>query len=374
MTPSQPTPIAIARPSTPARTRWSRRLRSRLTTSASITSVGGSKARLARSRSCFVSAIRLTCVPLERRSSLRDEDANRRSLDPEEPRGLLGAVIEQVDEDDRGPLPGGEGGEGSDDRLARLDLGELVARRGQSHRATDGERGAPPPLPPQVHRGAEQVARRVVHLGDPVPALPDAEEGLLHDVLGLGAVAGDQAERAVEVRVLGLDQVLERRAPIHRRGIGWGLGDETDCWLVHGYPHEPFRGEDRLCGWARPNATGASRRSRLDPDGVQDRALFLEVLGWRTGGPPGRDHQTGAFDVEDPELLRVAGTRVAVERVPRFRVDGRDPALEARVGASYEEPVVRFALERQGLRHGQHPVHPAVPVDGYVLRRGRHAE
>src|SRR3972149_2588164 len=272
MTPSQPTPIATTRPSTPARTRWSRRLRSRRTTSASITLLGGSKARLARSRSCFGSVIRLTCVPFERRSPLRDEDANRRSLDPEEPRRLLGAVVEQVYEDHRGPLPRGERREGPDDRLARLDLGELIARRGQSHRATDGERGAPPPLPPQVHRGAEQVARRVVHLGDPVPALPDAEEGLLHDVLGLGAVAGDQAERAVEVRVLGLDQVLERRAPGDRRGIGWGLGGETEGWLVHGYPHEPFRGEDRLCGWARPNATGASRRSRLPPREESPRA------------------------------------------------------------------------------------------------------
>src|SRR3972149_9110182 len=123
MTPSQPTPIATTRPSTPARTRWSRRLRSRRSTSASITSVGGSNARLARSRSCFVSAIRLTCVPLERRSPLRDEDANRRSLDPEEPRGLLGAVVEQVDEDHRGPLPGGGRREGPNDRPPRPALG-----------------------------------------------------------------------------------------------------------------------------------------------------------------------------------------------------------------------------------------------------------
>jgi len=41
-----------------------------------------------------------------------------------------------------------------------------------------------------------------------------------------------------------------------------------------------------------------------------------QVLERRARGPFRRNHQTGPVDVEDPELLAVAGPRVAVERVP----------------------------------------------------------
>lgn len=59
----------------------------------------------------------------------------------------------------------------------------------------------------------------------------------------------------------------------------------------------------------------------------------------------------GAFDVEDPELLGVAGTRVAVERIPRYRVEGRDPALEVAADASGEAAVVSLSLDRE-VGHG----------------------
>ena len=65
------------------------------------------------------------------------------------------------------------------------------------------------------------------------------------------------------------------------------------------------------------------------------------------------DHQAGALDVEDPELLGAAGLAVvAVERVPRLCVDGRDPALEVAAHASGETAVVSVSLDRQ-VGHGQ---------------------
>ena len=46
-------------------------------------------------------------------------------------------------------------------------------------------------------------------------------------------IPGDQAERAVELRVLGLHQVLEHRAPTRVRR-GRDLRDEADGFF-HGY-------------------------------------------------------------------------------------------------------------------------------------------
>ncbi|HEY8201709.1 MAG TPA: hypothetical protein VII47_10175 [Actinomycetota bacterium] len=70
------------------------------------------------------------------------------------------------------------------------------------------------------------------------------------------------------------------------------------------------------------------------------------------------DHQTSAVDVEDPELL--AATRLTVvagERVPRFRVDGRDPALEVATHAAGEAAVVSLSLDGQ-VGYGQFQMRP----------------
>jgi hypothetical protein len=42
-----------------------------------------------------------------------------------------------------------------------------------------------------------------------IPSLPQPEEGVLHDLLRLGAVAGDEAKRPEQPRVLGCEEHLE---------------------------------------------------------------------------------------------------------------------------------------------------------------------
>ena len=112
-----------------------RRFRSRRRISEPMTSSGGSN----RSRACcsirFVSLISITCVPLERRSCLRDQDPDRGRLDPHHSRGFLGGMVEEIDQHYAHPLPWGEPRERSHDRVARLDLGGV-----RRERARDGSR------------------------------------------------------------------------------------------------------------------------------------------------------------------------------------------------------------------------------------------
>src|SRR5919106_6753882 len=119
---------------------------------------------------------------------------------------------------------------------------------------------------------------------------------------------------------------------------------------------------------------GLAATSRLDPYGVEDGTHLGDVLRGRIGGPFGRDHQSAAVDVEDPELFCVAGTRVAIERVPRIGLrEWIDPALELPADASGEAAVIPAALHRQ-VWHGQLQMLTAVAVDGDVGRRRRHPE
>ena len=58
--------------------------------------------------------------------------------------------------------------------------------------------------------------------------------------------------------------------------------------------------------------------SWLDPDGVEDGLQLGEVTRRQARGSFRRDHEAGPLDIEDPELLAVAGTRVAAERLAVF--------------------------------------------------------
>ena len=51
--------------------------------------------------------------------------------------------------------------------------------------------------------------RTVLHLRDPVPALEHPDEGVLRQVLGFVPVPGHEAERPVELILLGLEERLE---------------------------------------------------------------------------------------------------------------------------------------------------------------------
>ena len=65
----------------------------------------------------------------------------------------------------------------------------------------------------------------------------------------------------------------------------------------------------------------ASARLRLDLDGIEEGAHLRDVLRRGIREPPGFNHQPATVDIEDPELLDLAGTRVAVERVGEWRCD-----------------------------------------------------
>jgi hypothetical protein len=59
-------------------------------------------------------------------------------------------------------------------------------------------------------RRLEQVADSVVERADAIPALPHADEGLLHQVFRLGRVMRDEEECPEQPFALGLVDLLER--------------------------------------------------------------------------------------------------------------------------------------------------------------------
>src|ERR671924_221941 len=82
---------------------------------------------------------------------------------------------------------------------------DVVARRREPDGSSDREHGAPIALAEQVHRAPVQVANRVVHPADAVPPLPHLEERVLHELLRLGTVPGDEPqppEQAASLRVV----------------------------------------------------------------------------------------------------------------------------------------------------------------------------
>ena len=122
---------------------------------------------------------------------------------------MLRAVAEKLSEDQSSALPAGESREGLGHDLPVIGGRELVDSRGQREGPPNGERGPPGAPPESVEGGPVQISRWILHVADAIPPLEQAEERVLHHLLGLMAVAGDQAEAAEQRRALGFEEVLE---------------------------------------------------------------------------------------------------------------------------------------------------------------------
>ena len=90
-------------------------------------------------------------------------------------------------------LPAAELTEGSSDDLPIVGGGEFVNLRSQAGDVSQGPRRSTRPFVHDVECRAVQVPRWVLHGAHTIPPLEHADEGILHDLLGLLAVAGDQA-------------------------------------------------------------------------------------------------------------------------------------------------------------------------------------
>src|SRR5262245_28573626 len=66
----------------------------------------------------------------------------------------------------------------------------------------------------RVQRDAEQVRGRIVDHLDPVPALPELQERLLHQLLRVGSIAGDEVESLEEPFVLLQEERVESGPPL----------------------------------------------------------------------------------------------------------------------------------------------------------------
>src|SRR5919197_3646085 len=135
---------------------------------------------------------------LERRSPLEGQGADRRRLHTERPGSVLRAEAEHLGQDEGGALPRRELGKGLANDLSVIGLRELVHARAGTDRPLDGHHCALVPAPEDVHRRAVQVRGRIIDLTDAVPALPESEERVLHDLLSLGPVARHDPEASEE--------------------------------------------------------------------------------------------------------------------------------------------------------------------------------
>src|SRR3990172_8476223 len=107
-----------------------------------------------------------------------------------------------------------------------------------SHRERAPPAPPPPPAPAAdpVQRAPVQVPGWTIHVADPVPALPQVQEGVLGDLLGLAGITRHEAERAEQRRPLLLEELLEGRGRLRRH----------ECRLRH----RPFLPDDQ-CGRGR---------------------------------------------------------------------------------------------------------------------------
>ena len=122
---------------------------------------------------------------------------------------FLGRVAEEGGQDHRRALLRDQRPERAGDEVAVLHGGEGIIGLRQGHDPSCRPQAPSIPAPELVHGDSIQVPLRTLHRRDPVPALEDPDEGVLHDLFGLLTTACHEAERAKEADVLGPEEVFE---------------------------------------------------------------------------------------------------------------------------------------------------------------------
>ena len=84
-----------------------------------------------------------------------------------------------------------------------------------------------------VHRRSVQVAGRVLHLPDAIPALVHREEGVLRELFGFEPVPRHQAERLEEPCPLVFEEEIELQGLVAAASCGCRLSLEMDGVVPH---------------------------------------------------------------------------------------------------------------------------------------------
>lgn len=90
-----------------------------------------------------------------------------------------------------------------------VSLDERVRRFRHRHELSDGDRCSPTPHPEPVQRDAEEVAGRIIDPIDVTPPFPQAQEGVLGQLLRVLAVPGDEVEGFEQALALFLEERVE---------------------------------------------------------------------------------------------------------------------------------------------------------------------
>src|SRR5439155_25750363 len=114
-----------------------------------------------------------------------------------------------------------------------------VVGGGQADRALRGPQRSPCRTPVQIHRRAVQVARRVLHLRDPVPPLPDPEERFLLEILSFVAASGEEPQGTEEPGGFPFVERLEGHG--HNGRLGHGHPGHGGGRIIHPYHERPVR-------------------------------------------------------------------------------------------------------------------------------------
>src|SRR5688572_10463911 len=164
-----------------------------------------------RSGSTFCETIAKTSLSSGMRASrgasedgtpLRREGPHGRRADAHDPCGFLGAVAVHVEQEDGGALSRRQVEQQAPDVLAELDLVERVAIPSDGDKALTGPACRACAHPEPVQRDPEEVGGRIVDPIDPIPPFPEFQEGVLHQLGGVGPVPRHEVQSLEEPPVL----------------------------------------------------------------------------------------------------------------------------------------------------------------------------
>jgi hypothetical protein len=112
---------------------------------------------------------------------------------------------------------------------------EVVDVRRERHPPADGQGRTPVPAAEAVHGRSEQEPGGVVHAAHALPAFPDLQVRVLHDLLRLVAVPDHEAAPAEEALVRLLEERLEAGVGLGHL-VPFGLGGHPPEWDRHRGP------------------------------------------------------------------------------------------------------------------------------------------